>query len=291
MSPSAIVAFFAIIYKIFVMLLPLSEPVPLAPGSIARVQQVRQQADEPIPERFLHFHGPAELVLIEEGSGQLVSENARIPFSSGTILFVPSMAIHDFDFAQGARAWTLLQFDPHAIDPCAVALSNCPHGSRPDSVALPRVRMLLEWLAQSIATHAPQQAVAVQLQALMLAINETFVPEGEERVAAPSSLSKFRPLLDELSQFPTRTVTLREAALRCAMSPAYFSRCFSSTFETGFIAYQNRLRLQQAARIIATSDEPISQIGYRLGFRSPAYFAFCFKAVFGVSPSNHRSHR
>ncbi|PTS87869.1 MULTISPECIES: helix-turn-helix transcriptional regulator [unclassified Caulobacter] len=270
------------------MLLPLSEPVPLAPGLVARVQQVRQEADEPLPRRFLHFHGPAELVLIEDGAGQFLCEDALLPFSAGTLLYAPAMAIHDFDFSEGPRAWTLVQFDPLALDPGVVAPPAGPRSSALDDPMRLRIRVLLDWLNQSIQSQLPRQAVAVQLQALVLAISQTFGPAPEDLSSPLSSLSRFRPILDQLSRFPFRTLTLEEAASRCAMSPAYFSRCFSRTFGTGFIAYQGRLRLQQAARIIATSDEPISQVGYRLGFRSPAYFAYCFKSLFGVTPSEHR---
>ena len=271
------------------MLLPLSEPVPLAPGLVARVQQVRQQADEPLPERFLHFHGPAELVLIEEGTGQFLGEGAHFPFSPGSLLFAPAMAIHDFDFSAGPRAWTLVQFDPLALDPGVVALPSRPRSRALDGAERLRIDVLLDWLIQSIQAQLPRQAVAAQLQALGLAVCQAFGPDTEERSSPPSSLSRFRPVLDLLSRFPSGTLTLDEAASRCAMSPAYFSRCFSRTFGTGFIAYQARLRLQQAARILATSDEPISQVAYRLGFRSPAYFTYCFRACFGVTPSDHRN--
>lgn len=270
------------------MLFPLSEPVPLAPGVVARVQHVEQASQTPPPERFLHFHGPAELVLIEKGSGRFLCDNGLIPFSSGAILFAPAMAVHDFDFDTGARAWTLLQFDPHVLDRHVMALPASPRGFALDPAQLDRVRILLDWLSETIGAQSSSQIIAIQLQALILAIAQIMGPDDANHASVTSSLSRFRPLLDHLSKFPIKDLTLAEAASRCAMSPAYFSRCFAKTFGSGFIAYQTRLRVQQAARVIATSNEPISQIGYRLGFRSPAYFAHCFRSVFGVTPSAHR---
>ncbi len=101
-------------------------------------------------------------------------------------------------------------------------------------------------------------------------------------------LARFRSLLQQLLRSPTKVLGLADAASLCGLSPPYFSRSFAQAFGTGFIAYQTQMRLQQAARILATSDTPVSQIGYRVGFRSPAYFAQCFKAAFGTSPSAHR---
>jgi AraC-like DNA-binding protein len=284
-----IVRIHALSYQYLVMLLPLSEPVPLLPGMAAKVEHVRQTAEMPVPQRFLHFHGPAELVFIEQGAGQFICEDSRHPFASGTILYAPSMAIHDFAFATGARAWTLIQFDPNALDRQAITLPLEPQSAALDPETLPRIKILAQWLRQSIMDHAPQTAVIVQLEALMLAAVQAFGPDRAIVAAAPSSLSKFRPLLNLLDRNPALTLNLGQAATLCAMSPSYFSRRFKRILGTGFIEYQARLKLQQAARIVVTSDEPVSQIAYRMGFRSHAYFSYCFKAVFGVTPSTLRS--
>lgn len=271
------------------MLLPLSEPVPLLPGTAARVQHVRQSACEPVPARFLHFHGPAELVLIEEGTGTFLCEDFQASFAPATVVYAPSMAIHDFAFAKGARAWTLIQFDGHAVNREAVVLPSKAQSVPLGADTLLRITTLTDWLAQSLAAKSPQREVVVQLQALILSVVQAFDPEGADLAPAPSSLSRFRPLLNQLDADPSRTLSLGEAASLCAMSPAYFSRCFTRTFEIGFNAYQTRLKLEQAARMLATSDEAVSQIGYRLGFRSHAYFSHCFKSLFGMTPSRHRS--
>ncbi|MEI6419832.1 MAG: AraC family transcriptional regulator [Sphingomonadales bacterium] len=270
------------------MLLPLSEPVPLLPGMAAKVEHVRQAADTPVPQPFLHFHGPAELVLIEAGTGQFLCEGSQHRLAPGTIVYAPAMAIHDFAFDSGARAWTLIQFDPHALDRQTIALPAAPRSCVLDPESLPRINMLAHWLAQSIDDRVPQSAVVVQLAALVLATLQAFGPDLASGMPAPSSLSKFRPLLNQLDGDPALTLRLDAAATLCAMSPSYFSRCFKQAFGIGFIAYQSRLKLQQAARMIATGGEPVSQIAYRLGFRSHAYFSHCFKAVFGVSPSQLR---
>lgn len=271
------------------MLLPLSEPVPLLPGMAARVEHVRQAATTPVPQPFLHFHGPAELVLIEAGTGQFLCEGSKHAFAPGTILYAPSMAIHDFAFDPGARSWILIQFDPHALDRQAIALSPEPQSAALDLETQPRIKMLAAWLSQSIRDHTQQAAMVVQLEALVLAAMQAFGPGRDNRAVTATSLSKFRPLLNHWDRDLAGNLRLDEAATLCAMSPTYFSRRFKRAFGAGFIEYQARLKLHQAARLLATSDEPVSQIAYGMGFRSHAYFSHCFKAVFGVTPSQLRS--
>ena len=46
-------------------------------------------------------------------------------------------------------------------------------------------------------------------------------------------------------------------------------------------------RLNKAAKLLLTKSGNISEIGYEVGFNNPAYFATCFKELFGYSPSEY----
>lgn len=270
------------------MLPALSEPVALPPGRSVRLERVHQPRGAPVPDRFLHFHGPAELVFLEQGSGSFISEAGEWPFSPGSVLYAPGMAIHDFAFAPGERCWTLVQFDPLAVDPGLPALPQVACAAKPGSLGAQRMALLLDWLAGSLADDTPEAQVRVILEALVLALKDAFGSHGGRGTGPTAALSPFRPLLQHWERFPEKPLGLTQAASLCALSPSYFSRRFTSTFGSGFVTYQTRLRLQQAARMLATGDLPVSQIGYRTGFQSHAYFSQCYRAVFGVSPSTHR---
>ena len=55
------------------------------------MENVHQNAETPVPQRFPHFHGPAELVLIKAGNGEFISEDKPVRFSTGSLIFVPPM--------------------------------------------------------------------------------------------------------------------------------------------------------------------------------------------------------
>jgi transcriptional regulator GlxA family with amidase domain len=44
-------------------------------------------------------------------------------------------------------------------------------------------------------------------------------------------------------------------------------------------------RLKRASELLATTGLTVSEVAYRTGFTSPSYFAKCYKAQFGVSPT------
>lgn len=49
-----------------------------------------------------------------------------------------------------------------------------------------------------------------------------------------------------------------------------------------------RLRLNRSRELLTTTDRTISEIGYEVGFASPAYFTRCYREAFGETPSELR---
>ena len=47
------------------------------------------------------------------------------------------------------------------------------------------------------------------------------------------------------------------------------------------------LRLQQAAKLLASGDTTVAQVTYAVGFANPTHFATAFKKHFGVTPSEY----
>ncbi|GAA3554434.1 two-component regulator propeller domain-containing protein [Snuella lapsa] len=52
-----------------------------------------------------------------------------------------------------------------------------------------------------------------------------------------------------------------------------------------------RVRLNKAAKLIAEGRHTISEVVYIVGFNNPSYFTKCFKAEFGMSPSEYISEK
>lgn len=47
-------------------------------------------------------------------------------------------------------------------------------------------------------------------------------------------------------------------------------------------------RMRRAEKLLKQSRLAIAEVAYRCGFRSPAYFAQCFREDFGMTPSQFR---
>ena len=50
-------------------------------------------------------------------------------------------------------------------------------------------------------------------------------------------------------------------------------------------------RLKAAQQILASTDLTVAEVGYKVGFSSPSYFAKCYKEYFGEVPNDTRMRK
>ena len=72
------------------------------------------------------------------------------------------------------------------------------------------------------------------------------------------------------------------------MSNSYFSRSFSNAVGMGFTEYINYLKINEAERLIVTTDFSVEQIAREVGFSNTSYFITKFKQQFSISPKKYR---
>ena len=71
------------------------------------------------------------------------------------------------------------------------------------------------------------------------------------------------------------------------LSRGHMHRKIKELTGTPPVDFLRNYRLNKAALLIRKNELSISEIAYQTGFTSPAYFAKCFKAVYGLAPSEY----
>lgn len=69
----------------------------------------------------------------------------------------------------------------------------------------------------------------------------------------------------------------------------YLSRKFKSIHGEGMVSYVNRLRIEEAARLLSGSSLRIREIAFQTGFSDEKYFTKQFKAAMNILPSDYRA--
>ncbi|RNJ62712.1 MAG: AraC family transcriptional regulator [Porphyrobacter sp. IPPAS B-1204] len=258
----------------------LLNPNALDPATSVRVERVVRRAGSAAPHPLPHFHEAAELIWFRRANGEVSTEYGIFPIRAGTVLFLPSRAVHDLRLGAGATSWVLLHLDPAM----AAGISATPrwHCSPPG-----RERKRLTTAFAGLAACSDRSADVVTLARLLL--EGLPQPESIAGLACVDlALRRLRPALDVVAEATDRIVSIEDAAARCNLSPSRFSQVFSQAFCTPFAEYARRYRLQVAAHRLMTSDLPVSAIADQSGFPNPSHFASAFLRGFGVSPLQFR---
>jgi YesN/AraC family two-component response regulator len=78
-------------------------------------------------------------------------------------------------------------------------------------------------------------------------------------------------------------------AQEVAISKSQLNRKLDSLVGETPIELIKRVRLNRAAKLITQNFGNISEIALEVGFNNPAYFAQCFRELYGITPSEYES--
>jgi AraC-like DNA-binding protein len=271
---------------------PICEPVELPLDATVLAERVRVAPEAPAFGRFTHFHDVAELVLFRKVRGEFIAGGRHHRLRDGAITFVPSMHHHDFALEPGAMEWVLIQIDPYLVEALAAQRQlrrlARPFCALPTPAMRSRLQLLSEWLVdESRDPRSPAIERIVEL--LLLGAVEAPLLDSAPGEESTSEVARLLPALEQLRSDPADPITLERAASLCRLSPAYFSRRFKQRLGMNFTDYARVYRLHLAARRLATTESPISEIAYQLGFSSPSHFGVRFRERFGMSPREYRT--
>lgn len=80
-------------------------------------------------------------------------------------------------------------------------------------------------------------------------------------------------------------------AERVGLSPAYFSALFKKEMKVNYVEYLNRVRIERAKELLLKTDESVSEVSDRTGFKDNTYFSRVFRRMTGESPGEYRKNR
>lgn len=88
-----------------------------------------------------------------------------------------------------------------------------------------------------------------------------------------------------------KKLTLEELAGQCGVSVYHFIRLFKRSQNCTPHEYIVGVRLRQGIHLLLTTTLPVGEIAAAVGFHSASHFSSCFKANYGMTPQQYRSHQ
>jgi AraC-like DNA-binding protein len=269
-------------------------------------QSVRwHQHSYPSPVARWNYHPEYEIHLIRKGTGKFIVGDFIGTFEAGHVSLIGSGLPHDWvsDLEPGElleNRDAVIQFDGSWVEQAASLVPE-----------MTEVKPLLEQSARGIeflGRSAQEAATAIEAMGATTGLERlqhlfalfgvlTRAPEEERRYLAEEW---FRPQLDGRAAavvdlvleyvFSNHagSVRLSEAAAMVGMQEASFSKYFRRATGQNFSDLVRKLRLAHARRLLETSDRPISDICYEVGFTNLSNFNRHFLNDMGETPRQYR---
>ena len=98
---------------------------------------------------------------------------------------------------------------------------------------------------------------------------------------------RIQALVDYITLHPEVNLTREEMCQMCDVSESTLRRLFKAHMGKSIYEFTKETKILYASHLL-TTNVPISEIGYQLGYESPSYFTKTFREVFGISPQEYR---
>jgi len=89
--------------------------------------------------------------------------------------------------------------------------------------------------------------------------------------------------------YSDKDISLHTVAKEVSISPNHFSTIFSRETGETFISYITGVRIEQAKKLLKTTQLRTSDVGYEVGYNDTQYFSYVFKKQTGMTPKEFRN--
>jgi AraC-like DNA-binding protein len=111
-----------------------------------------------------------------------------------------------------------------------------------------------------------------------------------KEIAITSADAQFlQKVMDAVEQNIESEYGVTELSGEVGMSRSQLHRKLRALTDQSPNEFIRTIKLKRAAVLLEQHSGNISEIAYQVGFNNPAYFAECFRKLFGVSPKEYAS--
>ncbi len=145
----------------------------------------------------------------------------------------------------------------------------------------------------SSPTFGGQQAIILQLEYLLISLFRRHLSEKRSDVVFLSREKFYPDLVDIIMGYlrdnVCQRISLKDVCERFNYSRSFICKIFKEQTGESLISYFNRLKIEEAKRLLIDTEMTVISISEMLGFSEAKYFGVTFKKQEGVSPQAYRA--
>ena len=235
-----------------------------------------------------HRHAEiTQVFFMRQGHAEVRIDGRDATLDDGQFLLIPVQIVHGFEF-QKLSEGLVLSFPAPVLagmrptsPGLAARLSRPVVGAASDTLVT-----LSDQLVAAFARPGPYRAnLLVSLAQALLAEICALAPT--EEAAAPGG-AKMMALDRLIAEHLAEGWRAGDYAAALSITPGHLTRICHAATGLSASRYIEGKVMTEASRMLAFTQVPVAEVGYRLGFADPAYFSRRFRALRGQSPSDYR---
>lgn len=249
-----------------------------------------------------HYHEYIELLYGIDCDIEVWINGNIYPFKTGDLIIINSMEAHQLKFLMNKNDYIVIKFSPQQLYTSEQSVYEIKYllpftlndfssdrrisadvikdTTVPDSIRT----IYSEWEEKSYGYELAIRTHIFQIILWLLRYRNKTNPELLTNINLPPVLAK---ALGFISQ-NLSNVTASDVANFCGYSYTYFSEIFKNSMHVNFRDYLLRARINEAEKLLLTTDMDITDIALSTGFSTASHFIKQFKTVKGTTPTKFR---
>ena len=252
-----------------------------------------------------HYHSYVEMIYIISGRLSVTIDSHDFTCYPGDLVVILPGEVHSFERRHGLK-YLCIQTDPQFI--FSGILTATEYGSffklrntiekedhifrenLLDGTNIPRsIANIAEAHEKRGKFHRLRIRTALSTVALFVLESwDKKYFEKQPNYGLDPKIAKLAPVLEVIHKDYKTGLRGEELAKMLGMSTSYFSRLFSNAMGMGFTEYINYIKINEAERLLVSTDMPIAEIAQEVGFSNTSYFIAKFREQFNMSPKKYQ---
>lgn len=267
-----------------------------------------QVFDKPKQIALPHIHSALEFIYVLEGEYKIYANDIEFFMSKGDLCLFRSGTIHrTYGLNQNGGSYFVMKIEPSII----LNLTNSEYGiSYVMQFMLYNESSKVLWTADELSESEIKRAVegilkehnssdfgnelAMKIYAsrLLLEILRYENSKGHAFDIYSSDISLTKQIYKAIvfiNNNYSKEITASDCADYINMSYSYFSRSFKRITGKSFKEYLNQIRINQAEKLLLSTDKSVTDICFSCGYNNVSYFISQYKLLRGKTPHCFRN--
>lgn len=246
-----------------------------------------------VREHPIHFHDVLEIVLVIDGSIRVKSSCSYFTLMTGEYMIINAHEYHSIMKLSENPCIAYMHFRETSGEEEPLLLYDIDVLKK-DSDMYYGLRKSIAGLAKAAVEGGEQRINEQGEEVLRLLYSNlkyaSFLISGEKNQYKDSSvqIERLNSIANYMYIHYDEPLTLNSVADAFGISRYYLSHIVKGAYGVSFKEWLNLVRVDRAEGPLLETDEPISEICFKMGFASQQYFTRYFKYYFECTPSQYR---